>query len=181
MKKEIKEVQFVLENCESITVPYQCFSNFEFTIDTTNDRYIRTLNCVIKDSGNIEYGTYSDNTTSPIKRLSEYGDICDVNITYNDKSKEEYCIIWYDDRNGNSNDNQTSELIDYRTINIKIAPHIPKYSLADTFEFAVGEVFQGEEDKAIIKIEWDINRNKFISNITKLTEQQVRQSYIRVS
>ena len=183
MEKEIETVEFALENCEGIVIPYQCFDNFKFTINDTRG-YIQTLDCTIKDNGTIEYLTYGNNTESPIQRLAEYKDICVIVLTYNDKSKKEIRIDWYEDNKHfrtNENKNQTNNLLDYRTINIKIAPYIPKYSLADTFEFTVGEAFQGEEDNAIIKIEWDINGNKFISNITKLTEQQVRQSYIRVS
>ena len=189
MENKIKGVQFVLENCESITIPYQCFDKFEITTDDiknddTQDGYIKTLDCTIKDHGNIEYGgIIFVKDISPIKRLSNYNDITWIYIYYKDKSQKKYYTNWYDgDKYYNEdNKNQTSELIDYRTINVKIAPYILRYSLADIFEFAVGEAFQGEKDKATIKIEWDINGNKFISNINKLTEQQVRQSYIRVS
>ena len=178
MEKEIEKIELVLENCETIIIPFGCFDNFEFTTgdskrDDTCDGYIKTLVCTINDHGNIDYGMTFCTDISPIKRLSEYNDITWIYIYYKDKSSKRYYI--------NDCKNQISKLIDYRTIEIKIAPYTPKYSLADTFEFAVGEAFQGEEDKAIIKIEWDINGNKFISNITKLTEQQVRQSYIRVS
>ena len=187
MEKEIKEITFVLENCESITVPYQCFSNFEFTIDDMtkkHDRYIKTLNCVINDNGSIEYGmTYDGNMTSPIKRLSECEDICWVYIIYNDKSKEEHYVNWCDDDNENSNDNQTSRLIDYHTIEIKIAPYVPKCSLIDIFNFAIGTTFKGEKDKIFYTIEAQLKNkdNKYISSIIQLTEEQANQLYIKVS
>ena len=185
MDNNIKEIKFVLENCESINIPYECFDKFEFTTDSDNE-YIQTLNCTITDNGKIEYGmTYDGNITSPVQRLNKYRDICCVNIIYNDESTVEGNIKWHDNiDNEDMNDNQTNELIDYRTINIKIVPFIPKYSLIDIFNLTVGTTLKGEDDGQIYEIEsnyGDNNKYLYNSNINKLTEQQVRQSYIQVS
>ena len=110
MNKNIKQVTLVLENCESVIVPEECFKEFSFKRGenkTDENPYIKSLNCIIKDNGNMKYETtYSENATSPIERLRRYNDITWVKIEYEDESSEVLSVVWSDDYNVNNNEKQ---------------------------------------------------------------------------
>ena len=91
MSKKIKEVEFLLENCESIIVPYECFKEF----DDSNGEY----NFTIKDNGQIRYGTtFGNNTTTPLQRLNLFDDITNMYLKYEDNAESPIRINWYYER-----------------------------------------------------------------------------------
>lgn len=79
MNKEIKEIEFVFENCERVKYTYNQFKFFNIN---DSDVHFRIEN------GNIY-------------RLDQYQDICNIYITYNDETKEKVQVSWYDNYNDN--------------------------------------------------------------------------------
>ena len=193
MDKKIKSIKFVLENCESISVPYECLDKFEYVADKTktdedHTGYITNLDCIVKDNGNMEYGmTWDGNETTPIQRLNKYNDICWIDIFYEDGLKENYGVNWYYDEddeycNSQNNENQTNKLINYKTLHIIVKPYVPKYSIMDIFDFSFDKdtTFKGKDDSKIYEVKLS-DKGKYILNIGDLTEQQIRQSYIKIN
>lgn len=120
--ENIKTVEFVLENCESVIVPYDCFE--EFKIDgmmIEEKRFIYKLNCLIKMDKNIIYGaTWSGNNKHPFYRLYEENDITQIKINYDNNTKKEFDIEWGGLFCTNTNEHQVNNLIDYNTLHIHI-------------------------------------------------------------
>jgi len=124
MNKNIKQGTLVLENCESIVVPAECFKEFSFKRGENKEGenlYIKSLNCIIKDNGNMKYEmTYGENSTSPVQRLGKCNDITSVKIEYEDESSEVLSVVWSDDYNVNNNENQINDLVTYNELHIRI-------------------------------------------------------------
>lgn len=177
--KTIKNVEFVLENCETVIVSYGCFEQLIINNgqELKNKDTITNLECIIKDTGNIEYGsTWSDNKTSPIERLSKYNDITQIEITYIDDSKEHFYVQWYDE-DPNSNKNQNSILVDYRILHINIKPHIHKTTVTEIFDYPEGTRFKGD-DNNIYEIS-ENEKGKYIENMM-LEEAYMKMGYTLV-
>lgn len=155
MSNQIKNIQIDFENCEGISIPYNCFKNLTFKLDETKkdencDGHIINMECTIIDNGNITYSTtWSSNRTSPIERLNQYEDICWFDILYSDDTKKSYYVDWYyesDYANPQENKNQTNQLMDYKTIHIKVEPYEQKYTVSEIFDFDEGTKFKDEDN-----------------------------------
>jgi len=130
--RTIKRVKFGFENCESINVPSECFKTFAYEEciheQGNKYRYIKFLDCIIKDSGNMEYNFGFGSLTTPIQRLVQYNDIVHVDIIYEDDSSEEFVTNWFNEYDMNNNDNQVSKLISYKEIHIQIRTKLATYT-----------------------------------------------------
>ena len=111
MRKEIKNIDIVLENCEVITIPKQHIGLF--TIDKIKRKISRVACNAIDDylvakefsvqihkDADIENNiceNFRDYSKSPFKRLTDYNDITHIYVIYEDDTIEEFCIKWYGD------------------------------------------------------------------------------------
>jgi hypothetical protein len=96
-KNEIKSIEFIFENCESIEIPIEYFTKIDFKglNKYDNDTAIfEKFECVIEDKGNIEYSNGFDCQT-PIQRINYYNDITNIYIKYEDNSFVKIACPWY--------------------------------------------------------------------------------------
>ncbi len=180
---KIKEVEFILENCESVIVPLNCLeSGLTMSASKEDDTLLTQFQCNIQDNGEVRYGCTWDDKTHPLHRLAQYNDICRIKFTYEDGNKKELSIQWYEDEENpwdmsNENLNQTTEFIDYKTFKINIKPYIKKYSINEILGFPSGTVFKGDNGK-----EYEILENENIKYIdVKLEQKYLEMKYKKVS
>ena len=112
--KEIKNVTFILENCEYITVPIEDFLKLDLT-EVDNEYY--NLECVIKKMDNIEYRSFT-NDLSPFNRLSMSDDIVRIELEFTNEIKKSIQPVW----KGTYSTNycQISHVISWNEISITI-------------------------------------------------------------
>jgi hypothetical protein len=174
MEYNIGYIEFLLENCESIIVPFDAFEKFRIDINENNQ-----INAyfVIKDNGKIEYSSeWSDKTIHPIQRLAKYNDITRIYKVYNDGNSECFYVDWYDE-DPNSNKNQYSKLIDYKTLCIEIKEFIQEYYLCELFDFDIGTKFKDEKGN-VCELKLDEN-GKYLSGINSY-EKYFKQKYVLI-
>lgn len=183
--KNIKSVKFVLENCEVLVIPFECFKKFNIVENNKNKNEIFIFECVIEDNNKSEYiTTWSRNTTSPIQRLGQYNDICHIDIIYMDGASKEYHVPWYDS-NPNSNKNQSSKMLDYKTVSIRIKPYIQKYSISEVLKFKNGTKFKDyNKNIYIVDVVNNIKKLFLIKENTRvelpLESTYINQKYIKI-
>ena len=117
MKKEIEEILVVFENCEQIKIGAKDIKLFKHNKD---EILLETI-----DNGDSEYiSTWSENTISPLQRLTEYNDITSIQVHYKDGQVEKINPEWYYENEWYSPDNnkyQINEVIDYKNRRITIS------------------------------------------------------------
>ncbi|BAE47796.1 hypothetical protein G8S49_05775 [Clostridium botulinum C] len=124
-KNNIDKIQFIFENCESVTVPSENVSNFNIHINDNNE--IDNLTITIKDDNNITGCVYDK--IRPFTRFNTYNDIASVGLLSNNQMKQ-YSVIW-DSTSPNENSFQHNELIDAYTLNININTYKPRFPYVD--------------------------------------------------
>lgn len=174
----IKNVEFHLENCESISVPFECFQKFKIIENNKNRNEIFIFECTIVDNGKICYSTtWSNNINNPIYRLHQYDDICCIVIMYDDSTTKRYDIHWYDN-DPNNNKNQTSKMQDYRTIHIKIKPYIRKYTINEIFKFKNGTKFKDFKNNIYVIREHNNIKKLCLLQNNSINELPLEATYI---
>jgi hypothetical protein len=93
---EIKSIEFIFENCESIEIPYECFTELDFKGLNKQDEQVtfETFKCIIEDKGEAKYSNGFYNKT-PIQRINHYNDITNIYIKYADNSYVQISCPWY--------------------------------------------------------------------------------------
>lgn len=112
--KEIKNVTFILENCEYITVPIRNFLKLNLT-EVDNEYY--NLECVIKKMDNIEYRPFT-NDLSPFNRLSMSDDITSIELEFKNGTIKLIQLVW--EGTDTTNYCQISHVISWNKISISI-------------------------------------------------------------
>lgn len=112
--KEIKNVTFVLENCEYITVPLRNFTTLDLT-EVDNEYY--NFECIIEGMDNIEYSPFT-NDLSPFNRLSMSDDITSLEIEFMDGTIKLIQLVW--EGTDTTNYCQISSMISWNKISINI-------------------------------------------------------------
>ena len=112
--KEIKNVTFILENCEYVTVPIRNFSKLDLT--KVDNKYYN-LECTIKKMDNIEYRSFT-NDFSPFNRLSMSDDIVRIELELIDGTIKLIHLYWKGA--GFNNYCQISHVISWNEISISI-------------------------------------------------------------
>lgn len=112
----VESVEFVLENCEYITIPKGCFKSLKLT-ECKNEEY--ELECKIEGMDDIVYSSFRPLKQSPLERLNEYNDIVRLEITYIDDSTETFNLVWLD-WHGCDNDFQTTSMASYKELDISV-------------------------------------------------------------
>ena len=182
IKKNLKAIEFVFENTESMCIPIECINKLDFEIDNNNKNVFTYLNCVIKNNGSIK--SYPDDSTSPILRLSKWDDICNCNFIFKNGLPEDHSIEWYVEDNPyiieQSNKGQSSNLLRYNIIEILIKPYIPTYTIQEIFSLPIGTHIQDEEGNKYIILpnEQDIKTIDLYS--TCLTEKSINMKFTKI-
>lgn len=112
---KIEYIEFTLENCEGMKIPYENFKQF---LLEEKDGHV-SLDCIIEGVDNIEYDIYTRGE-SPLQRLARYDDISCIIIKFEDeKDTVSYLPMW---RNPYFADNefQTSTILEFNKIHIRI-------------------------------------------------------------
>lgn len=112
--KEIKNVTFILENCEYITIPVDNFLKLDLT-EVDNEYY--NLECVIKKMDNIEYSPFT-NDLSPFNRLSMSDDITSIELEFKNGTIKLIQLVW--EGTDTTNYCQISSMISWNKISIAI-------------------------------------------------------------
>lgn len=120
----IKEIEIIFENCESIIIPFECFKKFDYV---TNETQMLALSCLIEDNGNLKYsGILMDSEITPLNRLVEYEDIACVKIFFCNDTSRLYYVIWNDGVLDNNKD-QCSRLLSHKEVSIEIKQYIETF------------------------------------------------------
>lgn len=144
-EKKIKSIIFHLENCESIYIPFYCFKQFILKRDKKDNLKAYYFKATIKDNGRINYSsTYSNNTIHPLLRLNQYNDIISFTVIYKNNSKETINLLWNNEDMIN-NSNQSSKLIDFKTLKITIKPKIKLYNIEEVFKQKIDTKFKDKQ------------------------------------
>lgn len=111
----IEYIEFALENCESMKIPFENFKQFHLE---EKEEYVN-LDCIIEGVDNIEHFTYTKGE-SPFQRLVRYNDISGITIKFKDKKNTvSYLPIWHNPYFTN-NEFQTSSILEFNKIHIRI-------------------------------------------------------------
>ena len=118
-EKDVQSVSFVMENCESMTIPSSCIKSMNAT---TRNGIIHSFTIVIEDNGIEREEGYDDYLESPVNRLATYDDICNIDFKLNSEGNPtvETVVRWQNGSSCDNNKGQTHSKINYRTISIKI-------------------------------------------------------------
>lgn len=139
-KKDIRMVKFILENCETVWIPQECFNDFE--TNYTNDGY--ELEAHIIDNCNLD--GYLFDTKSPLQRLNCRPDICSVELELVNGEEVELALVWSPE--GYSDNNfQTSELFSYKELKLSINKYNKVFSIQDVLKLGKGTVVIDENGK----------------------------------
>lgn len=88
--KEIKNVTFILENCEYVTVPVKNFTKLDLT-KVDNEYY--NFECIIEGIDNIDYRSFT-NDLSPFNRLSMFDDIVKIELEFKNGTIKLIRPVW---------------------------------------------------------------------------------------
>ena len=112
-KMNVKGIEFIFDNCESILVPIECFKNF---IAINGEVKFKIVN-----NGNVEYSyTWGDNITNPIERIS-HKDISGIFLEFEEEEKNNKIQINFNYSMGRYNEYQLNNMFDYKTIEVLIS------------------------------------------------------------
>ena len=136
--QDIISVEFILENCESVWIPQNCFKYFK--LNETNDGY--EMEAHIIDNGSLD--GYLFDTKSPLQRLNCYSDICHINLKLANGEAINISPVWCpeDDQNNNF---QSSKLISYKEIVISINKYEKELSIRDVLKLQHGTIVVDDE------------------------------------
>lgn len=142
-KQDIISSEFILENCESVCIPQNCFKYFK--LNETNDGY--EMDAHIIDNGNLD--GYLFDTKSPLQRLNYYSDICHINLKLSNGKMININPVWCpeDDQNNNF---QSSNLISYKEIIISINKYEKELSIRDVLRLQHGTIVVDDEGNEYI-------------------------------
>lgn len=187
----IKAVNFNLNNNDTISIPYQCFNEFDCGIDETvskecDDTICSHLFCDIEDNGLIEFiDTFPGNLNSPIQVLNQ-NTILSIIIIYNDNTEQYICTSsYYDECEQCYTINQDTEMLTYKNIHISINPYVQSYLIYEIFNLPVNTILRAEdESEYIILSDGDDMKYLAHNNKTKsyviLDDTHVQAKYIVV-
>lgn len=187
-KNNIKDVELFTEGDYSIRIPYDCFTQLDFIINENlskeKDNYIvfSHLDFNIKDNGKISFfneNAFRTDKDSPVQILDKY-DITGINLVFNDNTNQNIHVLWYnenqEDWNYEShNIEESTNLIDYKTIHIKIAPYIPIYYISDIFNLPTNTILKAE-DKSEYIILADGDDMKYLAHNNKTKKEVILDS-----
>lgn len=88
--KDIKYITFILENCESMSIPIENFTKLDIS-KVDNEYY--DFECVIKKIDNIEYRSFT-NDLSPFNRLSMSDDIVRIELEFTNGTEHSVQPYW---------------------------------------------------------------------------------------
>lgn len=116
-KSDVISVEFVLENCECITIPSYCFEYFNLKQYNDTDEY--ELECKVRCQDDINYYDFGTNKYSPTQRLKKFNDITRCRLLLNNKQEVSCNLVWRDIF-GDENKYQSSKSESFKEIEIKI-------------------------------------------------------------
>jgi hypothetical protein len=111
--KDIKSIDFVFENCETMRIPIESFKSLE--IEKANDDSY-SLSCIIEGVDKIQDSLYKE-YFNPFQRIVDYDDITSIEIRYKNGDVNNLYMIWEGDY---SNFYQESCLLKFNKIKINI-------------------------------------------------------------
>lgn len=117
MDKKIKSICVSFENCEGIKIGARDIKRFR--------SYEGEILLDVVDNGNSEYtSTWSDNSKSPLQRLTDYNDITSIEVCYEDDTNKMINPEWYYENEWHTpqeNKYQINKVIDYKNRTILIS------------------------------------------------------------
>jgi hypothetical protein len=160
---EIKSIEFIFENCESIEIPYECFTQLDFKGLNKQDEQVtfESFKCVIEDKGNIEYSSGFYNKT-PIQRINYYNDITNIYIKYADNSFVHVKCPWYYENEfdcSGDNEFQQSKMPTYNKIELSIVNNSKWYNLNEALSKLEDGTKIEDQDGKIYTIYYDENED----------------------
>ncbi|MCD3321669.1 hypothetical protein G8V07_14575 [Clostridium botulinum D/C] len=166
-KNNINKIEFVFENCEVVTIPWENISNFDIHINNENE--VDNLTMTIKDDNSID--GYIFDKIRPFARLNMHNDITWIEL-YSNNQVRKHSICW-DNDDEYRNSFQHNELVDAYTLNININTYKPRFPYVDTNE--IGEIVH-IEDKEMIKVYGDfvmVDKEFFKELILKTNDKEL--------
>lgn len=153
----IKEVEFIFENCEWTVFPKECIKSLKIVPtleELNNEDKVHSFECELNLFPNARFGYSFNEHTTPIHRLCEYSDLVYIIIHFEDNTELKLYMPW--DYNGGdcNNINQSSKMIDWDSCILKVEENSKAYNLSEIFNFEVGDFekikFIGSDGKIYI-------------------------------
>lgn len=167
-RENIKLIEFVFENCETIKIPIECFNkiNIDEWGEVEHESTLNEFHCVIEDNGDMKYGMGFDSFVAPMQRINKYDDITSIYIYFNntDEYKDGFqlYINWGSDYNRCDNINQRSNKISYSELELKIGEFAREFNISEVLEFDDNTKFYDAEGKEYRIYEDDETSVKYI-------------------
>lgn len=162
-KNDIKMVKIILENCETVWIPQNCFINFEAKY--TNDGY--EIEAHIVDKGNLD--GYLFDTKSPLQRLHHRPDICSIELELVNGDDIDLDLVW-NPENYQDNSFQNSQLFSYKELKLSINKYNRKFSIQEVLKLEDGTVVIDEDNNEYLVCEDEDDHFKFLFN-TYITDE----------
>lgn len=148
-KEDIKSIEFVMENCETVIIPIECFKelNVEEWGDIKNKDTLSKFSCVIEDKGDVSYGCGFDTKITPLQRINQYDDITSIYIKLNNSNEEIQLYIEWEETSyyAYSNIYQKSEMNSYKELKLNIGSCFKEFNINEVFKFSDNAIFYDTE------------------------------------
>ena len=183
--KDIKEIRFTFEDCESTTIPIKCFKTLKYTI---HKNYITYFNADIINNADISADilyecTFEGNNVTPIQRIAAYNDITNIHFIKIDNAVEQYHVIYHDNKyNENESDYQYTKLVNYNEVILNIKRNNLTYCFNELFTFPTGTRFKSSRN-IVYTIQKD-KLGKYLSsgncNDIRIHKSMINDTYIKL-
>lgn len=160
-KEDIENIEFVLENCECIIAPIECFESLNIINDDIiifDDCTLDKFECTITYKEGLDYSFGFTTTATPLQRLNTYNDIVYIIIKLKTGEDIKCYMPWYESENGydsQSNENQVTSLKNHKEIYIKVETNSKEYTLQEIFNLPDGARFVDEDNKEYTLCRYD--------------------------
>lgn len=133
---DIKEVEFIFENCEYAVFPSECIETLkvEPKFEELHDEdTVSLFECTLNLFPNAKMLGFGGDI-SPVHRLCQYNDLVYIIVHFTDDTELKVYMPWDYDGGDCDNRNQSSELMGWKSCNLKIQKNSKAYNLYEIFE-----------------------------------------------
>lgn len=167
-KEDIKSIEFVMENCETVIIPIECFKelNVDEWGDIKNKDTLSKFSCAIEDKGNVLYGWGFTTKVTPLQRINQYDDITSIYIKLNNSNEEIQLYTQWGETSyyADSNIYQKSEMNSYKELKLTIGSCFKEFNISEVFKFSDNTIFYDTEGNEYKIYEDDETGTKYIFN-----------------
>ena len=180
-KEDIKSIEFVMENCETVIIPIECFKelNVDEWGDIKNKDALSKFSCAIEDKGNVSYGCGFATKITPLQRINQYDDITSIYIKLNNSNEEIQLYTEWEATSYYADNNiyQKSEMNSYKELKLNIGSCFKEFNISEVFKFSDNTIFYDTEGNEYKIYEDDETGTKYIFNET-ISDELLKKTFV---